>query len=42
MNTRTYRYALHVATTPERLWEALTKNEFWEKYWDGEWRIESD
>lgn len=42
MDENTYIYALHIATTPEKLWEALTKNEFWRQYWNGEWCIESD
>ena len=42
MTDRTYVYAIHIATTPEKLWDALTQNEFWQQYWDGEWRIESD
>jgi uncharacterized protein YndB with AHSA1/START domain len=42
MTDHTYVYVLHIATTPEKLWEALTSNEFWQKYWGGEWRIESD
>lgn len=40
MTDHTYVYVIHVATTPERLWEALTRSEFWEQYW-GEWKIES-
>ena len=42
MSEHTFVYALHIATTPEKLWEALTSNTFWQKYWDGEWRVESD
>jgi len=42
MNSRTFVYALHIAATPEKLWEALTSNAFWQQYWNGEWRIESD
>ena len=42
MSDRTFVYAIHIAATPEKVWEALTRNEFWQKYWDGEWRIESD
>jgi len=41
-NDHTFVYAIHIATTPEKLWEALTSNAFWQKYWNGEWRIESD
>jgi uncharacterized protein YndB with AHSA1/START domain len=41
MSEHTYVYAIHIATTPERLWTALTSNEFIRQYW-GEWRIESD
>lgn len=42
MNDRTYLYAIHIATTPERLWQALTDNTFIQQYWEREWRIESD
>jgi uncharacterized protein YndB with AHSA1/START domain len=38
----TFVCAIHIATTPERLWEALTSNEFWQKYWNGQWGVESD
>ena len=41
MNDGTCVYAIHIATTPEKLWDALTGNEFIQQYW-GEWRIESD
>lgn len=34
-------YVTYIATTPEKLWEALTSSEFTQKYWD-EGRIESD
>jgi uncharacterized protein YndB with AHSA1/START domain len=34
-------YVTYIATTPEKLWEALTKADFTEKYWFGS-RIESD
>lgn len=42
MNERTFVYAIHIATTPEKLWEALTSNEFIQKWWGGEWRLETD
>lgn len=42
MSDRTYVYAIHIASTPQKLWEALTSNEFIQKYWNNEWRIESD
>jgi uncharacterized protein YndB with AHSA1/START domain len=41
MSDRTYVYAIHIATTPEQLWQALTSNEFIQQYFP-EWRIESD
>lgn len=41
MSSGTFVYALHIAATPENVWEALTSNEFWQKYWDGEWRVVS-
>ena len=34
-------YVTYIATTPEKLWEALTKADFTEKYWFGS-RVESD
>jgi uncharacterized protein YndB with AHSA1/START domain len=42
MSSRTFVYALHIGATPDKLWQALTGNEFWQQYWNGEWRIESD
>ena len=41
MNDHTCVYAIHIATTPEKLWQALTSDEFMRKYW-GEFRMESD
>ncbi len=34
-------YVIYIRTTPEKLWEALTRGDFTEKYWGGE-RIQSD
>ena len=39
-------YVTYIATTPEKLWEALTKADFTEKYWFGsriqsEWKVGS-
>ena len=34
-------YVTYIATTPERLWEALTSGEFTRQYWGGR-RIQSD
>lgn len=34
-------YVTYIATTPEKLWEALTNGDFTEKYWFGS-RIETD
>jgi uncharacterized protein YndB with AHSA1/START domain len=34
-------YVSYIATTPEKLWQALTSGEFTEKYWFGS-RVESD
>ncbi len=39
---KTCVYALHIRTSPQKLWDALTDNEFIQKYWQGEWRFESD
>lgn len=41
MSDHTFVYSIHIATTPEKLWAALTRNEFWEKYFE-EWKIESE
>lgn len=32
MSDRTFVYALDIAATPEKLWEALTSNEFWQQF----------
>jgi len=40
MNDRTYVYAIHIGTTAEKLWDALTLGEFTQHYWGGR-RIES-
>src|SRR5262245_52369213 len=42
MSDGTFVYVIHIATTPEKLWEALTSNAFWQQYWGGEWQIESE
>ncbi len=41
MNKPQFIYSTYIKTTPEKLWEALTKGEFTQKYWNG-FRIESD
>jgi uncharacterized protein YndB with AHSA1/START domain len=41
MSKPEFVYVTYIATTPERLWEALTRGEFTKKYWYGR-RIESD
>jgi uncharacterized protein YndB with AHSA1/START domain len=41
MNKPEFVYVTYIATTPERLWAALTNGEFTKKYWYGR-RIESD
>lgn len=41
MDKPKFVYVTYIATTPEKLWEALTRGEFTEKYWFGS-RIESD
>lgn len=38
-DTQEFVYATFIRTTPEKLWEALTKGDFSEKYWFG-FRIE--
>lgn len=35
MNNSTFVYATYIATTPEKLWEALTKGDFTKTYWFG-------
>lgn len=39
--TQTFVYATYIRTTPEKLWQALTRGEFSEKYWMG-YRIEPE
>lgn len=41
MTDRTFVYVTYIATTPEKLWEALTSSDFTEKYFFGT-KIESD
>lgn len=41
MSKPEFVYVTYIATTPERLWEALTQGEFTQQYWYGR-RIESD
>lgn len=41
MNESTFVYVTEIATTPEKLWEALTNGEFTEKYWFGR-QVRSD
>lgn len=41
MDKPQFVYVVYIATTPEKLWEALTSGEFTQKYW-GERRIQSD
>lgn len=44
MDKPSFVYVIYIATTPEKLWEALTKGDFTERYWGGrrvesEWRV---
>ncbi len=41
MDKAQFVYITYIATTPERLWEALTQGEFTQHYWYGR-RVESD
>jgi uncharacterized protein YndB with AHSA1/START domain len=41
MNNPKFVYVTYIATTPEKLWQALTDGAFTERYWFGT-RIESD
>jgi uncharacterized protein YndB with AHSA1/START domain len=38
---RTYVYAIHIAASRDRVWEALTNDVFIRQYWP-EWRFETD
>ena len=40
MNDKTFVYVTYIATTPEKLWNALTESDFTEKYFFGS-KIES-
>jgi uncharacterized protein YndB with AHSA1/START domain len=40
-------YVIHIATTPEKLWDALTQPEFTKRYWaetwqESEWKVGAD
>jgi uncharacterized protein YndB with AHSA1/START domain len=41
MDKPAFIYVTYIATTPEKLWEALTDGEFTRRYWGGR-RIQSD
>jgi uncharacterized protein YndB with AHSA1/START domain len=41
MDSPKFVYTLHINTTPEKLWDALTKPEFTQQYWGGR-RVQSD
>ncbi|UFZ08116.1 SRPBCC family protein [Bradyrhizobium ontarionense] len=46
MSKPEFVYVTYIATTPEKLWEALTSNEFAKRYWFGtelhsDWRVGS-
>ncbi|HEY9658904.1 MAG TPA: SRPBCC family protein [Allocoleopsis sp.] len=41
MDKPQFVYVVYIATTPEKLWEALTSGEFTQKYWGGR-KIQSD
>ncbi|KTD71085.1 MULTISPECIES: SRPBCC family protein [Legionella] len=41
MNKPQFVYTTYIQTTAEKLWEALTKGEFTQQYWNG-FRVESD
>lgn len=34
----TFVYVIYIRTTPEKLWDALTKPEFTRQYWVGTWQ----
>ena len=37
MNNSKFVYVIYIRTTPEKLWDALTKPEFTRAYWVGTW-----
>ena len=37
MTKSTFVYVTYIRTTPEKLWDALTKPEFTRSYWSGVW-----
>jgi uncharacterized protein YndB with AHSA1/START domain len=41
MNHSTFVYVTYIATTPEKLWEALTRGDFTERYFFGR-KVQSD
>lgn len=41
MGESEFVYVAYIATTPEKLWEALTDGDFTQRYWGGR-RIQSD
>lgn len=41
MTDRSFVYVIHIGTTAEALWQALTQGDFTQQYWGGR-RIESD
>jgi uncharacterized protein YndB with AHSA1/START domain len=41
MNNSTFVYVTYIATTPKKLWEALTSGDFTKKYWFGR-NLQSD
>jgi uncharacterized protein YndB with AHSA1/START domain len=38
MNKPRFVYVIYICTTPEKLWDALTKPEFTRQYWCGTWQ----
>ena len=34
--------AIHIAVTPEEIWNMLASTDGWHKTWGGEWNVESD
>ena len=41
MNDPSFAYVTYIATTPEKLWQALTDSELTQQYWGGT-RVTSD
>jgi uncharacterized protein YndB with AHSA1/START domain len=46
MDTNTFIYTMYIASTPQKLWDAITMGEFTKQYWSGreirsDWKVGS-